>query len=139
MYKEVFEPFGIKCIDIDLDYIKTGEELSKFIADNDYVSGLSEYETKLKKDHAYIVNKLEDIRKAAKLIVDFGLPIEKDAFEIRVELIKGIKDRIEKSTMEFMNMLYIKQKSCQHDYKNVGHDSHYDYYMCDKCGRQDRW
>ena len=49
MYKEVFEPFGIKCIDIDLDYIKTGDELSRFIADNDYVSGLSEYETKLKK------------------------------------------------------------------------------------------
>jgi cell fate (sporulation/competence/biofilm development) regulator YmcA (YheA/YmcA/DUF963 family) len=139
MYKEVFEPFGIKCIDIDLDYIKTGDELSKFIADNDYVSGLSEYETKLKKDHEYIVDKLEEIRKAAKLIIDFGLPIGKDAFEIRVELIKGIKDRIEKSTMEFMNMLYIKQKSCQHVYKNVGHDSHYDYYMCDKCGSQDRW
>ena len=139
MYKEVFEPFGIKCIDIDLDYIKTGDELSKFIADNDYVSGLSEYETKLKKDHEYIVDKLEEIRKAAKLIIDFGLPIGKDAFEIRVELIKGIKDRIEKSTMEFMNMLYIKQKSCKHDYKNVCHDSHYDYYMCDKCGSQDRW
>lgn len=139
MYKEVFEPFGIKCIDIDLDYIKTGDELSKFIVDNDYVSGLSEYETKLKKDHEYIVDKLEEIRKAAKLIIDFGLPIGKDAFEIRVELIKGIKDRIEKSTMEFMNMLYIKQKSCQHDYKSIGHDSHYDYYMCDKCGSQDRW
>jgi hypothetical protein len=139
MYKEVFEPFGIKCIDIDLDYIKTGDELSKFIADNDYVSGLSEYETKLKKDHEYIVDKLEEIRKAAKIILDFGLSIRKDEFKIRVELIKGIKDRIEKSTMEFMNMLYIKQKSCQHDYKNVGHDSHYDYYMCDKCGSQDRW
>jgi hypothetical protein len=139
MYKEVFEPFGIKCIDIDLDYIKTGDELSKFIADNDYVSGLSEYDTNLKKDHEYIVDKLEEIRHAAKIIIDFGLPIRKDAFEVRVELIKGIKDRIEKSTMEFMNMLYIKQKSCQHDYKNIGHDSHYDYYMCDKCGSQDRW
>ena len=139
MYKEVFEPFGIKCIDIDLDYIKTGDELSKFIAENDYVSCLSEYETKLKKDHEYIVDKLEEIRKAAKIIIYFGLLIGKDSFEVRVELIKGIKDRIEKSTMEFMNMLYIKQKSCQHDYKNVGHDSHYDYYMCDKCGSQDRW
>jgi dTDP-4-amino-4,6-dideoxygalactose transaminase len=65
---------------------------------------------------------------------------EPDTWNMDPELLEvAIKDRIEKSTMEFMNMLYIKQKSCQHDYKNVGHDSHYDYYMCDKCGSQDRW
>lgn len=31
------------------------------------------------------------------------------------------------------------QRECEHDMVNCGHDSHYDYYRCRKCGFEDRW
>ena len=139
MYKYAFEKLGIKCIDIDIDFIKTGEDLSGFISDNDYAHVLSGYEKRLKESHEYIVRKLDDIEKAEKLIEDFGLIVDKDAFVERIKILKEIKDKIEKSIVTFMQLLAVKQKHCKHDYKKIGGDSHYLYYMCDKCGSQDRW
>lgn len=31
------------------------------------------------------------------------------------------------------------QRECEHEMVYYGHDSHYDYYRCSKCGFEDRW
>jgi hypothetical protein len=124
---------------VDIDYIKTGDELSIFINDNDYTPNLSEYETRLRKDHQTIVDKLDEIKKAACVLINVGIFVGKDSTEDCVREITLLKDKVEKSLLEFMSILSDKQKSCDHEYRNIGHDSHYDYYMCDKCGSQDRW
>lgn len=28
---------------------------------------------------------------------------------------------------------------CEHDYEEIGHDSHYEYWRCKKCGLKGRW
>ena len=124
---------------VDIDYIKTGDELLSFIMDNDYTQNLSEYETRLRKDHQTIVDKLDEIKKAACVLINVGIFVGKDSTEDCVREITLLKDKVEKSLLEFMSILTDKQKSCDHEYRNIGHDSHYDYYMCDKCGSQDRW
>ena len=124
---------------VDIDYIKTGDELSIFINDNDYTPNLSEYETRLRKDHQTIVDKLDEIKKAVCVLINVGIFVGKDSTEDCVREITLLKDKVEKSLLEFMSILSDKQKSCDHEYRNIGHDSHYDYYMCDKCGSQDRW
>ena len=124
---------------VDIDYIKTGDELLNFIMDNDYTPNLYEYETRLRKDHQTIVDKLDEIKKAACVLINVGIFVGKDSTEDCVREITLLKDKVEKSLLEFMSILADKQKSCDHEYRNIGHDSHYDYYMCDKCGSQDRW
>lgn len=48
-------------------------------------------------------------------------------FELKSEL-NMIGDEIERL-----------QSGCEHTWVNTGHDSHYDYYRCSKCGFEDRW
>ena len=124
---------------VDIDYIKTGDELLSFIKDNDYTPNLSEYETRLRKDHQTIVDKIDEIKKAALVLTNVGIFVGKDSTEDCVRKIKLSKDKVEKSLLEFMSILADKQKSCVHEYRNLGHDSHYEYHICDKCGLRERW
>ena len=124
---------------VDIDYIKTGDELLSFIMDNDYTPNLSEYETRLRKDHQTIVDKINEIKKAAHVLINVGIFVGKDSTEDCIREIKLSKDKVEKSLLEFMSILAEKQKSCVHEYRNIGHDSHYDYQICDKCGLQEIW
>lgn len=119
-------------------HIKSGDELLKFVSDNDYTPVLSEYETMLKNDHDLIVKGLEDIKQSALKLIGVNIIVDKPSMKSAVESIKNVKDKIEKSLMEFLMVLNDKQKSCDHDYRNTTHDSHYDYYICDKCGSCDR-
>lgn len=48
-------------------------------------------------------------------------------FELKSEL-NLIRDEVMRSQM-----------GCEHDMVYIGHDSHYDYYRCSKCGFEDRW
>ena len=124
---------------VDIDYIKTGDELLHFIMDNDYTPNLSEYETRLRKDHQTIVDKIDEIKKSALTLINLGIFVGKDSTEECVRSIKLSKDKVEKSLLEFMSILADKQKSCVHKYRTIDHDSHYEYQICDKCGLQDRW
>ena len=124
---------------VDIDYIKTGDELSSFIMNNDYTPNLSEYETRLRKDHQTIVDKIDEIKKAALVLINVGIFVDKDSTEDCVREIKISKDKVEKSLLEFMSILADKQKSCVHEYRTIGYDSHYEYKICDKCGSQERW
>ena len=124
---------------VDIDYIKTGDELLSFITDNDYTPNLSEYETRLRKDHQTIVDKIDEIKKAALVLINVGIFVGKDSTEDCFREIKLLKDKVEKSLLEFMSILADKQKSCDHVYRNICHDSHYEYQICDKCGLRERW
>ena len=124
---------------VDIDYIKTGDELLSFIKDNDYTPNLSEYETRLRKDHQTIVDKIDEIKKAALVLTNVGIFVGKDSTEDCVRKIKLSKDKVEKSLLEFMSILADKQKSCVHASRTLGHDSHYEYHICDKCGLRESW
>ena len=82
---------------VDIDYIKTGDELLSFIMYNDYTPNLSEYETRLRKDHQTIVDKIDEIKKAAHVLINVGIFVGKDSTEDCVREIKSSKDKVEKS------------------------------------------
>ena len=124
---------------VDIDYIKTGDELLSFVMNNDYTPNLSEYETRLRKDYQTIVDKIDEIKKAELLLTNLGIFVGKYSTEDCVREIKLSKDKVEKSLREFMSILADKQKSCSHVYRNTGHDSHYEYEICDKCGLEEKW
>ena len=121
------------------DYIKTGNSLQSFVNDNDYTSVLSDYETRLRNDHQTIVDKTEEIRKAVRTLTSADILICADSGDKCINDMKSIKDKIEKSLLDFMSVLGDKQKCCKHKYRSIGHDSHYIYQICDRCGLQDRY
>ena len=124
---------------VDIDYIKNGNELLSFIMDNNYTPKLYEYETRLRKDSQTIADKIYEIKKAALVLMHDGIFVGNDSTEDCVRELELSKDKVEESLFEFMSILGEKQKSCAHEYRNIGHDSHYEYQTCDKCGLIERW
>lgn len=40
---------------------------------------------------------------------------------------------------DLLNEIEYQQSICKHDLKYIGHDSHYDYYKCSKCGYEHKY
>lgn len=61
---------------------------------------------------------------------------EEDVKEAEEELYASLSEH--KEMFEKVNILITKrQQKCEHAWNNVEHDSHYDHYVCMKCGLED--
>ena len=71
--------------DKESEYIKTGDELKKFIDENNYTPTLSDYEVRLMKDHQHIINRINEIKKAIRTLDDFGVKVDDESMNIHFE------------------------------------------------------
>ena len=82
---------------------------------------------------------LNDFENSYKIFSIYGIDInEKQCKSVHCTLTEQVRN-IEKyyELLEFF--IEEKQKKCDHkDMKYIWHDSHYDYYKCDKCGLNER-
>lgn len=49
-------------------------------------------------------------------------------------LLKNIIDKESEPVVLYRERIKELKKNCQHNFVYEGHDSHYDYYVCTKCG-----
>ena len=82
--------------------------------------------------HKHLMNIENDLRELYHIEVGKKF---KDAYEEIAEVIKDIS-----FYQDLLNdFLKERRKNCRHDWVEQGHDSHYDYYKCRKCGKEERW
>lgn len=71
------------------------------------------------------VKRTKEIYESRNQIGDFGDMLS--VLNKEVNNLKKDQDKIIEQITEIQN-------SCEHDFVYIGHDSHYDYYTCKKCG-----
>lgn len=125
--------------------LKNDEELRKFISETDYFH--SNFNHNVIKDYISKVNDGYNNALSERKLIDnaaldfYGYDIEIDNDKYR-EVMKELNEKVEiysKHKELITKLLEEKQKQCPHDnWHYTGHDSHYDYYVCEKCGKEDR-
>ena len=118
--------------------IKKGKDLTEFVSNNDWNESLEKYLEDLNcelKTHKDIKN---SIMSAAKIFDIHDIEYNGDAYESRLLYHDGVIDLLEDSIEEFKSELKKKQSVCDHEMKEIGHDSHHTYYFCNKCGFEER-
>ena len=74
---------------------------------------------------------------SVKMLEDFGVQIN-DVQQMG-EQIDKLSIRVEKVRLKWLKSLENKEKTCEHEWTETGHDSHYTYRMCLKCGKEERY
>ncbi len=78
----------------------------------------------------------EQFKYSLNLLHTFGVEInDKDKVE---EQFNEMNERIINICKKFSDALIKKQQNCEHEWSDDGHDSHYTYYTCTKCGATKR-
>ena len=82
--------------------------------------------------HKHLMNIENDLRELYHIEVGKKF---KDAYEEIAEVIENISF-YQDLLNDFLNE---RRKNCKHDWVEQGYDSHYDYYKCRNCGKEERW
>lgn len=123
---------------LDIGYVKTGDELSSFVDNNEYKDVLDRYEASLNKNHTMVIEDLQQIKSAVDLLNSYNVTIDGETLQLCLSELKNIKSCVEKCIIEFMGALCEKQKKCEHSLYEIARDSHHTFYRCDKCGYEQR-
>lgn len=117
--------------------LKTEDELRAFIAYSSF-DEIDDYSSNIKKELNSNYDNRNTIDNAVKTLNGFGIKCDRYSY---AEIMTHINDDI-KPLKEHMGLIdkYLKgkQEHCIHDWVYDGHDSHYDYYKCAKCGLEDK-
>ena len=119
--------------------IKKGEQLEEFVALNEWNNVLNDYFVDLvdeKKSHEKIK---ETLSGAASVFEKYEIKYNADDYESLILYHEGVIELLTDAIKEFEDKIETKQQHCDHEWKEIGHDSHYSYYFCDKCGKEERW
>ena len=82
-------------------------------------------------------NEISEMKRAMSMFVKYLLNYDNpyEVLEMLDENLSKEKEFVEK----YESMIKHFQSICNHKMKNVGHDSHYEYYRCDVCGYEERY
>ena len=114
------------------------DKLSDFVVYSDYsevehhtrdIHSLYQEATNLHKHLMKIENDLRELYH-----IEIGKKF-KDVYEEIAEVIENISF-YQDLLNDFLNE---RRKNCKHDWVEQGYDSHYDYYKCRNCGKEERW
>lgn len=112
----------IEC-DMDIEFIKLHEHLTNI--DNEMV------------DIKTQTLKLEEAISTMRLY-----NISESEIDVLVSMVNKNNNRIgylNDMKNEFSIRLMEMQNTCEHDWEYMGHDSHYDFHKCKKCGKFEKW
>ena len=82
--------------------------------------------------------KLKKLDNAKNVFVEFNVSYDDESFNKSYNELMKLRKEVSSKYNRFINHLSKKQDKCEHNFRNIGHDSHYDYYKCDKCNKEYR-
>ena len=117
--------------------LKTENELRILIAYNDY-DVFNEYFKSLEREMHNILEQITYISGAAAQFSFYGIKYDKTSYENEMDKLHEELNTLRDNASIFAKYLYEKQENCKHEWVDNGHDSHYTYYKCTKCGKECR-
>lgn len=127
--------------------IYSGIELENFVREQFYDKKsekcfdkptISEYKAELIKQRDLEGDKLNRLETGISIFEEYGIEFNRAEAEKKIGYLKENYMFADERVMEFERLLAEKQNKCEHDWYNVGHDSHYDFYKCPLCGASDK-
>lgn len=118
-------------------------KLKEFIDNTDYQTHFNDSSIKKYIDDAFIQfknmeNTTKELMNAEEAFKKYNIPYDKNVYD------NALSDLVEKEN-DYNNhiklvysLLKEKEDKCEHEFSYEGHDSHYDYYVCQKCGKQEK-
>ena len=129
--------------DYNTSFILKGDELKKFVEKNDYRSNsnydIERYIDDINSAIRYFDNELNQITHSVNVIGWYDINCDKDKYAEIIQYLTNKKNELFIDRINVKNLLYEKQKKCDHKEESVryiGHDHNYNYYVCDKCGKE---
>lgn len=108
------------------------------ISDDNVKSDMTDYNNAISEIDLCNV-KISELKKVVDVMESYDISYDKNK-------IRNMIDEKQKRIFELKNEANLSQERiefaqqiCKHDMVNLGHDSHYDYFRCEKCGFEDRW
>lgn len=98
------------------------EEINKLV---DEYNSINEREKSLINENYNLTTTKDILERYSKNTDDISKIIEDNRLEI---------SQLYTKREDIRNQIKIIRKSCEHDWKYSGWDSHHDYYICKKCG-----
>ena len=146
MLSEVIERFDLSEKDVD-EYVRTHDYASKspvpLRAFHYYHEDTGRLCEAIKAYTNDATNMLCDFRKALDVMVDFQVIPVQPGVGYRCDAekrIDSLRRRWERVKELWNNAVIRNQENCEHDkWVETGHDSHYTYRMCLKCGKEERF
>lgn len=99
---------------------------------------LSDYKEELVRQRELDGEKLIRLETGIRIFEEYGIDFNKNEAEKNTSYLKENYMLADERIMEFEKLVREKQNNCKHEWHNVGHDSHYDFYKCPLCGLNDR-
>ena len=131
-------------MNIDLSFIKKGDDLQKFVDETDWewdgvdIYDLSSYQRELNDAIGLIDDESDRLRKSKEYFDKYEISYSYDDYVQKVFELTELKNKLFIDRVEFNSAVDRKRKSCEHDLKYTGHDHSHDYYFCKKCGYEER-
>lgn len=128
-------------IEAEFDAIKKVTPFS-FVAQTSAKEVREHYEKveALTRDVVNLQTHLLDIRNDLETLYGINIGSDDcDVYDKATDEIFALRNRLFEYKSFLSEAIEKCQASCEHDWKEIGHDSHYDYYRCTKCGKEERW
>lgn len=83
---------------------------------------------------------IKNIKDAKHTAIEIGAEIVDSDFDSVIEELKFLDKEFQKRRKRVIDVVKEKRKECSHQIiEYVGHDSHYDWYICKDCGERLRY
>lgn len=126
--------------------LKNLDDLHAYVMNTPYQSddrslySIKDYISDIKEHIHYINTEIDRLIIAKNALRDFAVDYKKESLDESIESLKYELDMYNKYIENVKTFLKDKQtKVCEHQMRNLGHDSHYEYYICDNCGFEERY
>ena len=129
--------------EINTTFVMKGDDLKKFVDNTDYIRngeyGLEKYFNEINSAINYIDDETNRLMESKTFLELYDIGCDSNKFIETLQCLTDKKNELFINRVEFKNLLYCKQKECEHDEDSVryiGHDHNYEYHVCEKCGKE---
>ena len=120
------------------------EEIKEFIDKTPYYrrkysndgDTIDSFIKEFKKIRSHAENHLNSLIKLNELCISEGIRINTDDYNDALAKAKELNDKLTEQSDFIQECITDKQNSCEHELEELGHDSHYTFYRCIKCGKE---
>lgn len=121
---------------------KDADELKKFVESHNYYGDDSEetiegYLACLNKTYNELCRDMSNLRRCIGYLLS-SWPIEISGYEDVYSVLHGRQLEYTTHRVLIEKLITEKQEKCNHEFHEDGHNSHYTYYICNKCGLEEK-